>query len=74
MGIIAYEMLTETTPFHSDGNVHSTYSQILGYIDGNGTEKLSYPSDVEISNELRDLIDRLVTKMTNRYTYKKIIT
>lgn len=74
MGIIAYEMLTETTPFHSDGNVHDTYSEILAYIDGNGTEKLSYPSDVEISTELRDLIDRLVTKMSNRFTYKKIIT
>lgn len=74
MGIIAYEMLTETTPFHSDGNVHDTYSEILAYIDGNGTEKLSYPSDVDISSELRDLIDRLVTKMSNRFTYKKIIT
>lgn len=74
MGIIAYEMLTETTPFHSDSNVHDTYSQILGYIDGNGTEKLTYPSDVEISSELRDLINRLVTKMSNRLTYKKIIT
>lgn len=74
MGIIAYEMLTETTPFHSDGNVHETYNEILAYIDGNGTDKLSYPSDVEISSELRDLIDRLVTKMSNRFTYKKIIT
>lgn len=74
MGIIAYEMLTESTPFHSDGNVHATYSQILGYIDGNGTDKLTYPGDVEISRELRDLIDRLVAKMSSRLTYKKIIT
>lgn len=67
-------MLTETTPFQSDGNVHDTYSQILSYIDGNSTERLSYPSDVDVSSELRDLIDRLVTKMSNRFTYKKIIT
>lgn len=73
MGIIAYEMLTETTPFHSN-NVHDTYSQILAYIDGKGDDELSYPVESAISDDLRDLIDRLVTKMSNRLTYKKIIT
>lgn len=73
MGIIAYEMLTETTPFHSN-NVHDTYSQILSYIDDRSDEQLSYPTETAISDELRDLIDRLVTKMSNRLTYKKIIT
>ncbi|XP_031624942.1 uncharacterized protein LOC116341786 [Contarinia nasturtii] len=71
MGIIAYEMLTEKTPFHSH-NVHDTYNQILSYVDGTNTI-LHYPSDVEISNDLRDLIDHLVTRANNRLTYKKII-
>lgn len=73
MGVIAYEMLTETTPFHSP-SVHDTYGQILSYVDGNNLEKLEYPSETDISDDLRDLIDHLVTKVTNRFTYKKIIT
>lgn len=73
MGIIAYEMLTETTPFHSN-NVHNTYTQILSYVEREHIEKLQYPSDAEVSDDLRDLIDRLVAKIDNRLTYKKIIT
>lgn len=73
MGIIAFEMLTETTPFHSK-NIHDTYSQILSYVENKEVEKLKYPSDTEISNDLRDLIDHLVTKVDKRLTYKKIIT
>lgn len=73
MGVIAYEMLTETTPFHSD-NVHDTYNQILSYADKKDSEKLNYTNDIEVSDNLRDLIDRLVTGMSNRLSYKKIIT
>lgn len=70
MGIIAYEMLTETTPFHNE-IVADTYADILSYNDG--PNQLTYPSETEISPDLRDLIARLVTKMGNRLTYKKII-
>lgn len=73
MGIIAYEMLTETTPFHNN-NIHDTYAQILAYVESNHVENLQYPSDVEVSDVLRDLIDRLVTKIDKRLAYKKIIT
>lgn len=73
MGIIAYEMLTETTPFHSH-NVHDTYNQILSYVDEDNIEKLCYPEDVEVSKDLCDLIDRLVTNINNRLSYKKIVT
>lgn len=72
MGIIAYEMLTETTPFRSH-NVHDTYNQILSYVDDN-VEKLHYPEDIEVSEALRNLIERLVTKVNSRLSYKKIIT
>lgn len=66
-------MLTESTPFHSE-NVHNTYTQILAYNDRREPQKLTYPVDIEASIGLRDLIDRLVTKMDNRLTYKKIVT
>lgn len=72
MGIIAYEMLTETTPFHSH-DVHDIYNQILSYVDDDNVEKLHYPEDIEISDILRDLIDRLVTKVNSRLNYKTII-
>lgn len=73
MGIIAYEMLTGTTPFHSQ-NVNDTYSQILSYVDCEHKDKLYYPSDVELSDHLRDLIDGLVSKLNHRLAYKKIVT
>lgn len=75
MGIIAYEMLTETTPWRlRSHNVHETYSQILSYVDDNNIKKLPYPKDIEISEDLRDLIERLITKVQNRLSYNKIIT
>lgn len=73
MGIIAYEMLTETTPFRNS-NIHDTYAQILAYVESNHVEKLQYPSDIEVSDDFRDLIDHLVTKIDKRLAYKKIIT
>lgn len=70
LGIIGYELITETTPFHSD-NVHDTYAQILSYCDGK--KKLYYEQDVTISPELRSLLDNLVMKMEKRFTYECIV-
>lgn len=66
-------MLTGTTPFHSQ-NVHDTYNQILSYVDCDDTDKLQYPSDIELTDHFRDLIDGLVTKINHRLSYKKIVT
>lgn len=70
LGIIGYELITETTPFHSD-NVHDTYAQILSYCDEK--QKLRYDKDVQISAELRSLLDHLVVKMEKRFTYESIV-
>lgn len=70
LGIIGYELITETTPFHSD-NVHDTYAQILSYCDEK--QKLRYDKDVIVSSELRNLLDHLVVKMEKRFTYERIV-
>lgn len=72
MGIIGYELITETTPFHSD-NVNDTYSQILSFCDGKQLQHLRYPRDTIVSTELSDLIDSLVTEMDKRFSYDQII-
>lgn len=71
MGIIGYELITETTPFHSD-NVQNTYDQILSYCDDE-QQKLRYDKDVMISSELRSLLNHLVVKMEKRFTYERIV-
>ncbi|XP_062544159.1 citron rho-interacting kinase [Armigeres subalbatus] len=71
MGIIGYEFVTETTPFH-DENVNETYSRILSHCEGRFARKLEYPAHVAISSHYRDLLDRLVTKVSNRIGYKDI--
>ncbi|XP_058458944.1 citron Rho-interacting kinase [Malaya genurostris] len=71
MGIIGYEFVTESTPFH-DENVNETYSKIIAHCEGRYTNKLSYPDHVSISAHYRDLIDRLVTKVSNRMGYSEI--
>lgn len=73
MGIIAYEMLTETNPFHCD-NVDDTYSQIFEYINSDNSQKLYFPNEIDVSDNLRNLIHGLVTKRDNRFNYRKIIT
>lgn len=70
LGIIGYELITETTPFHSD-NVHDTYAQILSYCDEK--QKLRYDKDVTVSLELRSLLDHLVVKMDKRFSYERIV-
>ncbi|XP_055624614.1 citron rho-interacting kinase [Toxorhynchites rutilus septentrionalis] len=71
MGIIGYELVTEATPFH-DENVNETYSKILAHCDGRHIAKLQYPAHVSVSSHYRDLIDRLVTKASNRISYAEI--
>lgn len=70
MGIIAYEMITETTPFHSE-DVNETYTKILAHVEKN---RISFPKDLVVSADLRNLIENLVTKPLRRYDYKKLIT
>lgn len=70
MGIIGYELVTEETPFKDD-SVGSTYLKISKHCDGSAT--LKYPGDIVVSDEFRDLIDRLVTKSSKRLTYAQII-
>lgn len=70
MGIIGYEFLTETTPFHED-NVHETYSKILCHCENH--QKLTYPAGVEVSKMFADLIDSLVVKPSKRLTFKRIV-
>ncbi|XP_053662661.1 citron rho-interacting kinase [Anopheles marshallii] len=72
MGIIGYEFIAEQTPFHGD-NVNETYSKILEYCEGRVAKKLSYPSHVSISASYRDLLDRLVTNVSNRISYPEIV-
>uniref|UniRef100_A0A182WBH5 non-specific serine/threonine protein kinase n=1 Tax=Anopheles minimus TaxID=112268 RepID=A0A182WBH5_9DIPT len=72
MGIIGYEFIAEQTPFHGD-NVNDTYSKILEYCEGRVTKKLTYPAHVSISASYRDLLDRLVTNVSNRISYPEIV-
>lgn len=72
MGIIGYELICEITPFHED-NVHETYSKILSHCeDSHLRELISFPSDLKISDNFKNLIENLVTNPTNRLGYEKI--
>ncbi|XP_055609301.1 citron Rho-interacting kinase [Uranotaenia lowii] len=71
MGIIGYEFVTEATPFH-DENVNEIYSKIIAHCEGRYAKKLEYPEHVSVSTHYRDLIDRLVTKASNRMGYPEI--
>lgn len=71
MGVIAYEMLTESNPFRCD-SVHDTYAEILAYIDSKDSKKLQFPSDADVSEDLKNLISGLVANKDNRLDYRKI--
>ncbi|XP_022225302.2 citron rho-interacting kinase [Drosophila obscura] len=72
MGIIGYELLCETTPFHED-NVHETYSKILSHCEESHLKELiSFPSELKVSKNYRDLIESLVTNPSNRLSYDRI--
>lgn len=70
IGIIGYQLVTDSTPFRDD-NFSKLYSKITKHCDNN--EKLTYPGDIKVSDDFRDLIDKLVTKQSRRIHYKKIV-
>ncbi|KAJ6628969.1 Citron Rho-interacting kinase [Pseudolycoriella hygida] len=72
MGVIAYEMITEVTPFHDD-NVNETYNNIMNFGDFRLSKKLTYPEDLNVSTHFASLIDGLVTDASKRLPYKQII-
>lgn len=74
MGIIGYEFITETTPFHDD-NVHETYSKIMAHTEDAAatTLKLSYPLGIVVSKEYRHLLDNLVCEPEKRLRYEQIV-
>lgn len=72
MGIIGYELICETTPFHED-NVHETYSKILSHCEESHLKELiSFPSDLKVSHNYRNLIESLVTNPSRRLCYERI--
>ncbi|KAH8338319.1 hypothetical protein KR067_013169 [Drosophila pandora] len=72
MGIIGYELICETTPFHED-NVHETYSKILSHCEESHLKELiSFPSDLKVSHNYRNLIESLVTNPSRRLSYERI--
>ncbi|KAH8301117.1 hypothetical protein KR018_001886 [Drosophila ironensis] len=72
MGIIGYELICETTPFHED-NVHETYSKILSHCEESHLKELiSFPSDLKVSTNYRSLIESLVTNPSRRLSYERI--
>ncbi|KAK2561476.1 Serine/threonine-protein kinase MRCK alpha [Acropora cervicornis] len=60
LGVCMYEMLFGETPFYAESLVE-TYSKIMCH-----TGKFNFPSDVEVSNNARDLMQRLCCKMEQR--------
>lgn len=72
MGVIAYEMITEVTPFHND-DVNETYNNIMNYGDFRFAEKLTYPEGLTVSAPFASLIDGLVTDAAKRLSYKQIV-
>jgi len=72
MGIIGYELICETTPFHED-NVHETYSKILSHCEESHLKELiSFPTDLKVSINYRNLIESLVTNPSRRLSYERI--
>lgn len=61
VGVFVYEMLIGDTPFYADSLV-GTYSKIMDH-----KNSLSFPSDIEISQNAKSLIYAF---LTNRYILK----
>lgn len=72
MGIIGYELICEVTPFHED-NVHETYSKILSHCEESRLKELiSFPIELKLSYNYKNLIESLVTKPSKRLNYEAI--
>lgn len=71
MGVIGYELISETTPFHED-NIHETYNSIVNHCESIHNQ-LDFPEGVEVSSEYANLLNKLVTNRNRRLKYEKII-
>lgn len=72
MGVIAYEMVTEKTPFHS-ANLYETYNEIQNYLDEKRlVHPLEYPENTRVSKNFRNLLNGLVTKRSLRMSFDEI--
>ncbi|XP_068142732.1 LOW QUALITY PROTEIN: citron Rho-interacting kinase [Drosophila tropicalis] len=73
MGIIGYELMCDITPFHDD-NVHDTYSKILSHCEESHLKELiTFPSDLKVSANYKNLIESLVTNPSKRLTYNQLV-
>ncbi|XP_031559571.1 serine/threonine-protein kinase MRCK alpha-like isoform X2 [Actinia tenebrosa] len=61
LGVCMYEMLFGETPFYAE-SLLETYSKIMAH-----TGKFNYPSDIEVSNNAKDLMQRLCCKASQRF-------
>ena len=68
LGVILYEMLVGYTPFFSD-NPAETCQKILHF-----EQTFQIPSDVKLSNEARDLIQRLVNNPSKIFQRLKLFS
>ncbi|CAO3652336.1 unnamed protein product [Cunninghamella blakesleeana] len=66
-GIVLYEMLQEIPPFYSDLGEFDTYKKILFH-----KGSVSFNPDIPISDNAKDLINKLLDKKENRLTYDEI--
>ena len=60
LGVIFYEMLVGYSPFKGKSKIE-VYQKVLDY-----NKFISFPNDVKISKEAKDLISKLLTKSENR--------
>lgn len=72
MGIIGYELICKITPFH-DNTILETYANILSHCECDETKKfIQFPSDINVSDEYKNLIESLVTTPDKRFTFTDI--
>ena len=66
VGVVLYEMLVGDTPFYADSLV-GTYSKIMEH-----QNSLSFPADVEISEDARNLISSFLSDQNSRLGKKGV--
>lgn len=72
MGIIGYEFIFETTPFHDESS-KDIYANILSRVEHDDTTKIvEFADNVNISNEYKSLIESLVTLPEKRLNFNHI--